>query len=173
MSNIAIKALSLLTAEAEDAHLVIAGGQPDAWWRRRLVAECGVTDRVTFLEPVADMRPLFAAADALVHPTRWDAGSLSTVEGQASGLPVITTVMNGAADLIEDGVTGFVLPDPENVTALAGRMRLLLDPATRHRIGAAARRAAPAFDVRFNLAAVEQVLSEAAVRREFHPLDNS
>ena len=161
----AIKALGVLAAEGAagkaNVRLAVAGAQADQNWHR-LAASCGVGDRVDFLGPVADMRPLFAAADALVHATRWDAGSLSTIEGQASGIPVITTAMNGAADLIEDGTTGFVLPDPDDVAALAARMRTLLDPTTRRRIGAAARQAAPAFDVRINLAAVERVLLEAA-----------
>jgi UDP-glucose:(heptosyl)LPS alpha-1,3-glucosyltransferase len=157
----AIRALAALTAEGEDVRLVVAGESPDAEWRQ-LVGGLGLNQRVTFLGAVADMVPLFAASDALLHPTRWDACSLSTIEAQAAGRPAVTTAMNGASDLIVDGETGFVLREPEDLNGLAARMRLLLDPALRGRIGEAARRAAASFDVRDNHAAVERLLLEAA-----------
>ncbi len=160
----AIRALGVLTAAGANARLAVAGGRADDWWHR-LAADRGVSDRVTFLGPVSDMRPLFAAADALVHTTRWDACSLSTIEGQAAGLPVITTATNGASELIADGMTGYVLPDPEDTVALSDRMRGLLDPMTRRTIGAAARTAAATFDLSINHAAVEQVLLQGATIR--------
>jgi UDP-glucose:(heptosyl)LPS alpha-1,3-glucosyltransferase len=141
--------------EEADVHLAIAGSAPDAEWIR-LAAESG--ERIRFLGPIDDMAPLFAAADALVHPTRWDACSLSTIEAGAAGLPVITTAKNGAAELIRDGETGFVLADPEDVAMLAERMRRLLDPALRRRMGAAAREASQGHDVRANHEAVLSVL---------------
>jgi UDP-glucose:(heptosyl)LPS alpha-1,3-glucosyltransferase len=151
----AIEALRALVREGADAMLVIAGRDPDAKWRARAD---GLGCRVRFMGLVDDMTPLFAAADALVHPTRWDACSLSTLEAGAAGLPVITTVRDGASELIREGETGFVLGNPEDVPALAGRMRLLLDPALRARMGLAARAAARGHDVRANYEAVEAVL---------------
>jgi len=152
----AIRALARLLEEGRDVRLVLAGAAPDPVWTG-LAAPLG--DRVRFLGLVEDMTPLFAAADVLVHPTRWDACSLSTIEAGAAGLPVVTTTRNGAAELIRDGETGFVLPDPEDVAALADAMRRLLDPALRSRMGAAARTASAAHDVRTNYAAVEAVLA--------------
>ncbi len=153
----AIRALARLHAEGRDVRLAIAGGTPDAAWTG-LADQLGVGDRVAFLGFVPDMTPLFAAADAFVHPTRWDACSLSTIEAGAAGLPAITTTRNGAAALIADGETGFVLPDPEDVPALADRMGRLLDPAFRARLGAAARAASADHDLARNYAAVEAVL---------------
>ncbi|WP_426958169.1 glycosyltransferase family 4 protein [Muricoccus radiodurans] len=157
-------AIRALAAVGGDARLALAGGEPDAFWTG-LVASLGLTERVHFLGPVADMRPLFAAADAYVHPTRWDACSLSTIEAGAAGLPVITTAMNGASELITDGTTGFVLPDPEDVPALTTHMRALLDRTTRRRIGDAALAASRGHDIRDNLRAVEAVLAEVAAER--------
>lgn len=153
----AIRALAVLREAGADARLAIAGGRPDGWWHG-LVNGLGLGAHVRFLGPVDDMAPLFAAADALVHPTRWDACSLSTIEGAAAGLPVITTAMNGAAELIRDGETGFVLPRPGDVGALAASMRLLLEPGLRARVGAAALADARHHDIADNLRAVESVL---------------
>ena len=147
------------------AVLAIAGGTPDAWWHG-LAARLGVAGRVRFLGPVDDMAPVFAAADALVHPTRWDACSLSTIEAAAAGLPVVTTAMNGAAELIEHGRTGFVLNDPDDVPALTAHMRALLDPALRAGIGGAALLASARHDIADNLRAVESVLLDAALAKK-------
>lgn len=151
----AIEALALLVRERRDVHLAMAGSAVDAAWHGMALAAAG---RVHFLGPVADMAPWFAAADALVHPTRWDACSLSTIEAGAAGLAVITTARNGAAALIEEGVTGFVVDDPEDAGALAARMRALLDPAVRRAMGIAARAASAGQDVAANYEAVLSVL---------------
>lgn len=160
----AMRGLATLLKEGADVTLAIAGGEPDAWWRG-LAAGLGVADRVRFLGQVDDMAPLFAAADACVHPTRWDACSLSTIEAAAAGLPVITTAMNGASELIADGRTGFVLPDPADLRALTAVMRSLLDGETRRRVGMAALAASAGHDIRENLRAVTAVLAETAAQR--------
>lgn len=148
--DVAIRALSLLP---DAAHLVIAG----TTGHERLAA-MAPPGRVQFMGVVADMAPLFAAADALVHPTRWDACSLSTIEAGAAGLPVITTRQNGAAALVIEGETGFLLDDPDDVAGLAARMRPLLDGGLRARMGQAARRESVRHDVAVNYAAVLEVL---------------
>ncbi len=65
-----------------------------------------------------------------------------TLEAAASGLPSVTTRFNGAAEMLSDGVDGFVLDDPADHEQLASRLRQLLDPALRRRMGEAARRMA-------------------------------
>jgi len=157
----ALRALAQLVGAGAEVRLLVAGGVPDAGWLG-LASKLGVRERVAFLGPVAAMESLFAAADALVHPTRWDACSLSVIEAGAAGLPVITTAMDGAAELVAEGCSGYVLPDPEDAGALAARMHRLLDPGLRGRLGAAAHAASAAHDLRHNLAAVEAVLIDAA-----------
>ncbi len=50
----------------------------------------------------------YAAADVMVHPSRYEAFSLVTLEGAAAGLPLVTHAINGTEDLIEDGVNGYL-----------------------------------------------------------------
>lgn len=157
----AIRALAAMRATGADVRLVVAGGKPNGYWNR-LIAGLGLQDRVHMLGPVEDMAPLFAAADVYVHPTRWDACSLSTIEAGAAALPVITTAMNGASELIEHGRTGFVLSDPEDVGALAACMQRLLAADIRRSIGQAVLKASKAHDIQTNLGLVEAVLMDAA-----------
>ncbi|MEA5390454.1 glycosyltransferase family 4 protein [Cyanobium gracile UHCC 0139] len=154
-ADTAIAALARLPAGSR-ARLAIAGGEPDATWRQR-VRRAGLDGRVLFLGPGQDIPLLHAAADALVHPSRWDACSLVTIEAMASGLPVITTRRNGASELIKDGQSGFLVPAAAEAV-LADRLQRLLDAPVRARMGAAARVAALAHDLETSLAAVEAVL---------------
>jgi len=158
-----LRALAGLAGRGHDVRLAIAGGAPDPFWHG-LVQHLGLADRVDFRGQVTDMEALYAAADVVLHPTRWDACSLATIEAMASGLPVVTTAMDGAGELVADGRSGFVLPDPADVAALAARMQVLLDAGERRRLGAAARRAALLHDIADNCRAVEAVLAAAAGR---------
>jgi UDP-glucose:(heptosyl)LPS alpha-1,3-glucosyltransferase len=97
---------------------------------------------VTFLGPVDDAAPCYAAADLYVQPTFYDPCSLVVLEALASGLPVITSRYNGVAELLTPGREGFVLHDPADVNELASRLEALLDPQLRRRCGDAARRLA-------------------------------
>ncbi|WP_137179323.1 glycosyltransferase family 4 protein [Roseomonas sp. AR75] len=158
----ALLALARLRAAGIDVRLAVAGGLPDRPWSG-LAARLGVAEQVAFLGPVAAMEPLYAAADAMLHPTRWDACSLATIEGMAAGLPVVTTRLNGASDLIAHGSSGFVLDRPDDDSGLAETLALLLrDPARRRAIGAAARVAALRADFADNFRCIEAILAEVA-----------
>lgn len=163
----AIRALAAVRATGADVRLVVAGGTPNGFWDQ-LIADLGLGGRVHMLGPVEDMAPIFAAADVYVHPTRWDACSLSTIEAGAAALPVITTAMNGASELIEHGGTGFVLADPEDVGALSACMQRLLASDMRRRIGQAAHEASKAHDIRINLSLVETILMNVLAVQESH-----
>lgn len=153
----ALRALAAARAEGAVARLVVAGGEPDDEWRS-LVARLGLVDAVVFAGDVGDIERLLAAADAMLHPTRWDACSLATIEGMAAGLPVVNATANGAADLIEHGVNGFLLHRSADHESLAACILALRDPALRRRIGDAARATAAGADIAGNCTAVEAVL---------------
>ena len=155
--DISLRALALARRRGARARLVVAGGAPDAEWHA-LVARLGLGDAVVFAGDVGAIETLHAAADAMLHPTRWDACSLSTIEAMAAGLPVVNSAANGAADLIRDGANGFVLPRAEDAGRLADIILALRDPALRARIGEAARRSAEGADLAANCRAVEAVL---------------
>ncbi|MFO1061554.1 MAG: glycosyltransferase family 4 protein [Dongiaceae bacterium] len=162
--DLACRALAALGPAGAALRLLVAGSAGGPPWDR-LAQRLGIAGRVRFLGHVADMRPLYAAADLLLHATRWDACSLATLEAMASALPVVTSARNGAAERIADETSGFVLADPEDVAALAGRLAGRRDPALRRRLGAAAREAALAWDLAANHRAAEALLLEAAGAR--------
>ena len=108
-----------------------------------LARRLGVDRRVRFLGGVSDVRPYHAAADAFVLATLYDPQPNALLEAMASGLPVVTTRTCGAAELLAEGVSGFVR-DALDVDGLAGAMERL-DPGSARRMGEAARAAVAAF----------------------------
>ncbi|MGA2233327.1 MAG: glycosyltransferase family 4 protein [Tepidisphaeraceae bacterium] len=124
-------AIEGLAAVGDPRLLLLVAGKDDPRRYERLAADLNVRGQVRFLGPVSDMRPLYAAADFFVLPTRHDPCSLVVLESLAMGLPVISTVFNGACEIMETGRHGEVLADPADIPALSAAMRRLLDAPTR------------------------------------------
>jgi UDP-glucose:(heptosyl)LPS alpha-1,3-glucosyltransferase len=102
--------------------------------------ECGVADRVIFGGPTNQVERAYAAADAFVLPTPYDAFAMVVTEAMAAGLPVIVSRQAGASELIEPGANGLVI-DAGDVEALAQGMQALeQDRPYAMRLGCAARR---------------------------------
>lgn len=76
-----------------------------------------------FLGPQRDVRPLLAAADVFILPTVYDPFSNASLEALAMGRPVITTRANGCSEILREGETGSVAPEPDDVAALATALR--------------------------------------------------
>lgn len=130
----ALRALS----SVPDAHLVaVSRTPPDRY--RDLAFSCGVSDRVKLLPATDRVERYYGAADVLLLPTPYDAFGMVLTEAMACGLPVITTPMAGAAELLSDGVHGLIVDSPTDIAALSAAMRALVDDeALRGRMGEAA-----------------------------------
>jgi glycosyltransferase involved in cell wall biosynthesis len=92
---------------------------------------------VHFLGYRRDIAAVYAAADALLLPSRYDAFANVCLEAAAAGLPVVTSAATGAAELLR--ALGGVVDDPEDVAGFAAELDRLADAALRERRGAAAR----------------------------------
>ncbi len=109
--------------------LLVAGGRLPGRLRR-LARRLGVADRVRSLGPATDPRPLYAAADVLVHPTWYDPCSLVCLEALAMRLPVITTPQNGVHEAMGRR-GGIVIEAPDDAEALATALGVLADDEMR------------------------------------------
>jgi UDP-glucose:(heptosyl)LPS alpha-1,3-glucosyltransferase len=159
-----LRATAILRAGGAPIRMVAIGSEPDALLRRE-AARLRVDDVVTFAGVVDDPALHYAAADAFVLPTWYDACSLTVLEACACGLPVVTTRHNGAAELIAHGRDGFVLDDPGDVRGLAALMAKATEPALRQRVSLAARELALRNTLDANVDAVENAYFEALARR--------
>jgi UDP-glucose:(heptosyl)LPS alpha-1,3-glucosyltransferase len=90
----------------------------------------GVFEQIVFAGSTDEPEKYYGAADLLVHPTFYDACSLTVLEALSSGLPVITTFSNGASGVIRPE-EGRVIRDPKNSEELKEAIRYFLEKGIR------------------------------------------
>jgi UDP-glucose:(heptosyl)LPS alpha-1,3-glucosyltransferase len=118
--------------------LVVAGKDDSAPFQSR-IRELGLEGKVMFCPSRADVQWYYGAADVYVGPSLEDTFAQPPTEAMACGLPVITTVTNGTAEIMTDGVDGLILQDPNDVAGLAQRIRWLYEhPEERNNMAAQA-----------------------------------
>ena len=122
----------------DDVRSLVLGRDDSVRWRR-LADRLSLNSRLTFVGPTDRVGEFYHAADVLVHPTYYDPCSRVVLEAMSSGLACITTRWDGAAELVSDGCSGFVLVEPTDVGRLADCVQKLRDPAVRKAMGDAAR----------------------------------
>jgi len=135
-----LRAVALLCGRHpnQNIRLLVAGhGQIGRY--SRMAQRLGISGCTTFLGSVRDMEQYYAACDIYVQPTFYDPCSLTVLEALASGLPVITTKFNGAADVMTSHKGGKVIEDPENIGILAESIAWFFDEGRRDEARVAAR----------------------------------
>lgn len=136
-----LAAAARLKAEGARLRLAVVGGKRQHACSH-LAERLGAAGFTTFVGPVDDAVPYYAAADVYVQPTFYDPCSLVVLEALASGLPVVTSRYNGAGELIAEGVEGSIVDDPSDVGELTESLRPLVDAGVRARMADAARKLA-------------------------------
>lgn len=140
-----LQAAVLIAARVPHVRFLIVGDTKEKREYReelkRLVIRLGLQDRVVFTGFRLDIPELLAALSVSVLPSLGLEGlSNSLLESMAAGLPVVATRVGGNPEIVEDGVTGLLVP-PADAEALAGAIcRLLEDRALARNLGQAGRR---------------------------------
>lgn len=122
----------------------------------------GVSDFTLFLGPVKEMEQYYAASDIYVHPTFYDSCSLTVLEALASGLPVITSRFNGAADVIVSNKGGKILENPADVEELAESIAFYFDEDRRNAARGVARQWMEKYSPTYNVEETLRVYHEVA-----------
>jgi UDP-glucose:(heptosyl)LPS alpha-1,3-glucosyltransferase len=101
--------------------------------------------RVIFCGPRKEIHKYYAASDIFVFPTIYEPFGNVHLEALASGLPVITTRLSGASEIIKDGLQGFVIDKPEDIEIIAEKILFLMSRDENQRMSSEARRLAENF----------------------------
>jgi sugar transferase (PEP-CTERM/EpsH1 system associated) len=139
-----IRAFATARAAHPEALLVIAGDGPCRSDLQQLAAALGLTDRVRLLGSRDDIPTVMSALDIFALPSLGEGISNTVLEAMASGLPVIATRAGGNPELVEDGVTGVLVPRQDLGALAAAIAGYVDDPGLRQRHGHAARQRATA-----------------------------
>ena len=108
--------------------------------------DAGLAGKVQFLGGRADVRPLYAAADCFLLPTRYDPFPGTVLEALAMGVPAIVGRRSGAAELLRQGENGWICESGD----LEGLARLLGEAAAAsgdNRLQGAARATAESYGI--------------------------
>ena len=87
-----------------------------------------------------DLARIYASLDFFVHTGPFETFGQTIQEAAASGLPVIAPAAGGPVDLVDEGVTGFLVPPGDSDALAAAAGRLAAEPALRAAMSEAARR---------------------------------
>jgi len=140
---IALEAAKILKEKEYDFKLYFAGNWFDISKEEfmRKVKSLGIGDKVEYLgfREGQGKKSLLADSDIFVYPTLNDAFPLVVLEAMHFGLPIIASREGAISDIIEDGVSGFLVPK-KDTDALVQKVELLINNADlRLKIGKAAR----------------------------------
>lgn len=134
-----IRAARELHASNPRARVVIIGDGPLKADLQRLRDELGLGEVVSFAGFVPEAQSLICAFDAFVLSSRAEGLGSIVLDAFAAGVPVVATAVGGIPELVNDGVTGLLVP-PGNPPHLAAALaRLLEGTSLRQRLAAAAR----------------------------------
>lgn len=133
---------------------------------RREAETAGLQGRVTFTGRVENVAAYLQASDVFVFPTLDEALGMSAVEAQACGLPAVASRTGGVPDVIEDGVTGILVPPGEPSPLAEGLRKLITDPELRRRLAVEARmRTEQKFALHTTVARYAELFRSLAVSR--------
>ena len=127
-------------------YLAIIGGDPgidaslmntEMGRLQSLCSELGLQDMVIFLgkRSQASLPYYYSAADVLIMPSYYESFGMVALEAMACGTPVVASQVGGLAFLIQDGITGFVVPGGDHLALSERLTQLLSQPDLSRRLG--------------------------------------
>jgi glycosyltransferase involved in cell wall biosynthesis len=165
-----VRAAALVVEQLDDGvEFHIAGGDASRGGEsrvriERLVAELGLSERVRLLGHLDgdEVTRFPASLDLFVSASRSEAFGMAMVEAAACGVPVVATATEGAKEIVEEGVTGLLVPLGDVRALAAAVASLLKDESRRRELGMRARQVArERFDLARMVAETERVYAEA------------
>ena len=161
-----LEAFHLLPDDVQRRCLLnFVGDGPLAFSLRTAIDRLQLNDRVHVVGHSDEVPALMRDSTVLVLPSRWEGMPNVILEAMAIGLPVLATSIDGTQDVMDDGVTGWLVP-PSNPKALSQRIATVLnDPASRSAIAQAAQvHVAQHFSWQSAIGRYDQLLRELVAR---------
>jgi glycosyltransferase involved in cell wall biosynthesis len=172
-----LRAAAVVGSHLPEARFVLVGDGRDNQTERglrKLARALGIESRTIFTGYRKDLLSVYATFDVFMMTSQREGLPNSILEAMALGLPVVTTDVAGAKELVADGLTGFVRPQRDARGLAAAATRLAADAELRARMGAAGRRRVEhEFSFSGRLAKVEDLYEGVVAIRHSRALDTS
>lgn len=159
-----LHAIKALVAQVPNLYYVIVGDGGHRESLEYMAKSLGIADHVVFMGHRTDIPQILAASDLFAYPSIKDALPTVLLEAMAAGVPIVASQIDGIPEIVENEVSGLLVP-PANPSALTdGCLRVLCDSNLSNRLTAAAHsKIEQHFDIRIQansiLALYNQVVS--------------
>ena len=161
--DVAIRVLAQLKDRA-DLKLLVVGQDRRFEGYMAMAEELGVLEQVHLTGALDRIERVYAAADLMLLPTRYDPFANVTLEALATEIPVVTSSHNGAAEVLGDCEAVRIVEDPDDIEGMVNATRALLDHPDQERLRKAAREAALQNRDEDNYREVESIYREIVAR---------
>jgi len=119
----------------DEITLVFIGDGPERACLELAARDLGLKDSTRFLGFCNDIPAVMAALDILALPSHSEVLPLAIMEAMSAGLPIIATAVGGTAELVDDGITGILVPPNVGDALAEALVSLSEDPILRVRMG--------------------------------------
>ena len=135
-----LRAVARLAREGIRTHCIIAGAGPQLEALKQEAADLGVAESVEFpgLLSRDAITEVYARGDVYVSMSWAETFGVAVLEAMSTGLPVVSAANVGATQIVEDGVTGYLVPKGDDEALAAALRRYAANPDLARRQGAAA-----------------------------------
>lgn len=161
-----LDAAALVLARRPEARLLIVGDGDQAGALHSQARDLGIADRVVFAGHRKDVPALLGAIDVLCISSTYEGTPLALFEAMASGRAIVSTAVDGCREVLEEGVTGLLVPPSDPEALGAALLRALEDRGLREGLGRRAREASARYDVRECVRQMESLYDEVLAERE-------
>jgi UDP-glucose:(heptosyl)LPS alpha-1,3-glucosyltransferase len=144
--------------------LVVVGKENPAKYADQ-ARRMGIERKIIFAGPTSRPEDFYAAADFFILPTSHDPCSLVVLEALAMGLPVVSTIFNGACEIMRPDQDGIILRDPRDVNSIAQAMEKMSDRQTLAPMRESCRQLRPALGAEKHVNKLEAIYGEIVVEK--------
>ena len=133
------RALAIARRERPGLRVTLAGRGPLEPALRAIAREYGIADMVHFAGQVSPVQPAMESASVVLVPSLGEGFGMVALEAMERSRPVIAAAIGGLAEVVEDGVTGLLVPPSQPEPLAEAIVGLARDPARAAAMGAAGR----------------------------------